>query len=54
MLTGRQAPSWGSLSVKNTLCQPGWRRNSVTSPSIQSEGSFATHDATPWLNADTV
>ena len=51
MLTGRQAPSPGSLSVKKTLCQPCWRRNSVTSPSTQIEGSRATHEATPRLNA---
>ena len=50
--TGRHDPSAGSLSVKKTLCQPGWRRNSVTSPSTQSVGRRASQSATPRLNAD--
>ncbi len=49
----RHEPSAGSLSVKNTLCQPGWRRNSVTSPSTQSVGRRASQSATPRLNAAT-
>ncbi len=53
METGRHEPSAGSFSVKKTLCQPGWRRNSVTSPSTQSVGRRASQSATPRLNAAT-
>ena len=49
IVAGRQAPSAGSLSVKNTLRQRSCRRSSVTSPSIQTVGSRASQSATPRL-----
>ena len=52
--TPRDAPLSGSFSVKKTVCQPAWRRSSVTSPSTQSVGSRSSHVATPWLKAGTV
>src|SRR5712691_481245 len=51
--TGRHAPSSGSLSVKNTEAQRSCRRSSVTSPSTQTVGSRASHEATPRLKDAT-
>ena len=53
MVTPRQAPSAGSLSVKKTVCQRSWRRSSVTSPSTHTVGRRASHSAMPRLKAAT-
>src|SRR5215218_971363 len=54
MVTPRQAPSAGSLSVKKTLCQRSWRRSSVTSPSTHTVGRRASQSPMPRLNDETV
>ena len=54
MDTGSEAPSVGSLSVKNTLAHARCRLSSVTSPSTQTVGSRESQSATPRLNAETL
>ena len=54
IVTFRQAPVPGSLSVRKTFAQASFRRSSVTSPSTQTAGSRPRYLETPRLKAETV